>query len=52
MRKSIRTFAMLMVVNLIQLLENHLSDVWGDDTFENAIKSNIDLCFSGKTVQI
>jgi len=28
-----------------------LSDVWGNNTFESAIKSKIDLCFSGKTVQ-
>lgn len=27
-----------------------LTDVWGHDTFNNVIKENIDLCFSGKTV--
>ncbi|MCX6255027.1 MAG: PAS domain S-box protein [Bacteroidia bacterium] len=28
-----------------------LGDVWGHETFQNVIKSNIDLCFSGKTVR-
>jgi signal transduction histidine kinase len=28
-----------------------LGDVWGHKTFRNSIKSNIDLCFSGKTVK-
>ena len=28
-----------------------LSDVWGYDTFNRFIKSNIDLCFTGKTVR-
>jgi PAS domain S-box-containing protein len=28
-----------------------LSEVWGNDTFSNCIKSNIDLCFSGNTVR-
>jgi len=28
-----------------------LEDVWGNETFQNIIKSNIDLCFSGKTVR-
>jgi signal transduction histidine kinase/CheY-like chemotaxis protein len=27
-----------------------LGDVWGQDTFKNSIKKNIDLCLSGKTV--
>jgi signal transduction histidine kinase len=26
-------------------------DIWGDDLFKDLIKSNIDLCFSGKTVR-
>jgi hypothetical protein len=28
-----------------------MGDVWGRDAFHNAIKRNVDLCFSGKTVQ-
>jgi two-component system, cell cycle sensor histidine kinase and response regulator CckA len=28
-----------------------LMDVWGKEVFENTIKSNIDLCFTGKTVR-
>lgn len=28
-----------------------LIEVWGEETFQNIIKSNIDLCFSGKTVR-
>jgi signal transduction histidine kinase/PAS domain-containing protein/CheY-like chemotaxis protein len=28
-----------------------LGDVWGHETFQKVIKSNIDLCFSGKTVK-
>ena len=28
-----------------------LGEVWGEDTFRNIIKSNIDLCFTGKTIR-
>jgi signal transduction histidine kinase len=28
-----------------------LGEVWGQDTFKNVIKGNLDLCFSGKTVR-
>ena len=28
-----------------------LGEVWGDNIFENVIKSNVDLCFSGKTIR-
>ena len=28
-----------------------LGEVWGDSIFENKIKSNLDLCFSGETVR-
>ena len=33
------------------ILGKSLGDVWGHDTFQNVIKQNVDLCFSGKTVQ-
>jgi len=32
------------------IIGRSLSDVWGDDTFRDHIKSKIDLCFSGETV--
>jgi PAS domain S-box-containing protein len=28
-----------------------LSDIWGDETFRNSIKENLDLCFSGQPVK-
>lgn len=28
-----------------------LGDVWGDKTFQNILKKNLDLCFSGKTIK-
>jgi signal transduction histidine kinase len=28
-----------------------LEEIWGQETFQNLIKSNIDLCFSGETVR-
>ena len=33
------------------IIGKSLGDVWGQETFQNTIKSNIDLCFSGKTVR-
>jgi two-component system, cell cycle sensor histidine kinase and response regulator CckA len=33
------------------ILGKSMGDVWGHDTFQNIIKKNVDLCFSGKTVQ-
>ena len=28
-----------------------MGDVWGHETFHNSIKQNVDICFTGKTVQ-
>ena len=51
MRRLIRHFVMHIRMLLIQLWEN-LSEMSGAMTFsKNVIKSNIDLCFSGKTVK-
>ncbi len=33
------------------ILGKSLGDVWGLDTFQNTIKRNVDICFSGKTVK-
>ena len=33
------------------ILGKSLGDIWGHDTFQNVIKRNVDLCFSGKTVK-
>lgn len=33
------------------IIGKSLVEVWGDETFHKVIKSNIDLCFSGKTVR-
>jgi signal transduction histidine kinase/CheY-like chemotaxis protein len=38
-------------VVLDAILGKSLGDVWGHDTFHNAIKRNVDLCFSGKTIK-
>ena len=45
------TFCNAHQVVIDTILGKSLEDVWGRDTFQNAIKSNVDLCFSGKTVQ-
>ena len=33
------------------IIGRSLGDIWGKETFENTIKNNIDLCFTGKTVR-
>lgn len=45
------TFCLAHQVVLDTILGKSLEDVWGRDTFQNTIKRNIDICFSGKTVQ-
>jgi signal transduction histidine kinase/CheY-like chemotaxis protein len=45
------TFCNAHQVVLDTILGKSLGDVWGHDTFHNIIKRNVDLCFSGKTVQ-
>ena len=45
------TFCNAHQVVLDTILGKSLGDVWGHDTFQNAIKRNVDICFSGKTVQ-
>lgn len=45
------TFCHAHQVVLDTILGKSLEDVWGRDTFHNTIKRNIDICFSGKTVQ-
>jgi two-component system, cell cycle sensor histidine kinase and response regulator CckA len=45
------TFCTAHKVVLDAILGKSLQDVWGSDAFHNAIKRNVDLCFSGKTVQ-
>lgn len=36
---------------LATILGKSMVDVWGYETFHNVIKQNVDLCFTGKTVQ-
>ena len=45
------TFCNAHQVVLDTILGKSLGDVWGHDTFQNVIKRNVDICFSGKTVQ-
>ena len=45
------TFCTAHKLVLDAILGKSLQDVWGRDAFHNAIKKNVDLCFSGKTVQ-
>jgi two-component system, cell cycle sensor histidine kinase and response regulator CckA len=45
------TFCNAHKVVIDTILGRSMGDVWGHDTFNNAIKRNVDLCFSGKTVQ-
>jgi signal transduction histidine kinase/CheY-like chemotaxis protein len=45
------TFCNAHQVVLDSILGRSMGDVWGHDTFQNAIKRNVDICFSGKTVQ-
>lgn len=45
------TFCKAHKVVIDTILGKTMGDVWGHDTFNNAIKRNVDLCFSGKTVQ-
>ena len=48
--KANLTFCNAHQVVLDAILGKSLVDFWGHDTFHNIIKRNIDLCFSGKTV--
>jgi PAS domain S-box-containing protein len=45
------TFCEAHQVVLDTILGKTMGDVWGQDTFQNIIKRNVDTCFSGKTVE-
>jgi PAS domain S-box-containing protein len=45
------TFCNAHMLIIDTILGKSMGDVWGQDTFQNIIKRNVDLCFSGKTVQ-
>jgi signal transduction histidine kinase len=45
------TFCNAHQVVIDSIVGKSLCDVWGHGTFQNILKSNIDLCFSGKTVR-
>ncbi len=45
------TFCNAHQVSTDSIVGKSLGDVWGYDTFSKQIKSNIDLCFSGKTIR-
>jgi signal transduction histidine kinase len=49
--KANSTFCQTHQVVLDTILGKSLEDFWGHEIFTNAIKRNVDLCFSGKTVQ-
>jgi two-component system, cell cycle sensor histidine kinase and response regulator CckA len=49
--KANLTFCNAHQIVLDTILGKSLGDIWGHDTFQNAIKRNVDLCFTGKTVQ-
>jgi two-component system, cell cycle sensor histidine kinase and response regulator CckA len=49
--KANSTFCDAHQLVLDTVLGRSLEDVWGRDTFQNAIKRNVDACLSGKTVQ-
>jgi len=50
MKKLIQPLQCASVV-LDAILGRLPGDVWGHDTFQNAIKKNVDICFSGKTIK-
>lgn len=45
------TFCNAHKVLMEDVVGKTLGDVWGQDTFKEIIKGNLDLCFSGKTVR-
>jgi PAS domain S-box-containing protein len=45
------TFCNAHNVALESLVGKSLSEVWGEETFKDKIRENIDLCFSGNTVR-
>jgi signal transduction histidine kinase len=45
------TFCRAHQVMVDSIVGKSLEDIWGYDTFQNIIKSNIDSCFSGKTIR-
>ena len=45
------TFCNAHQLVLDTILGRSLGDIWGHDTFQNIIKKNVDLCFTGKTVK-
>ncbi|HEY5470582.1 MAG TPA: ATP-binding protein [Bacteroidales bacterium] len=46
-----KTFCIAHQAVLDSIVGKSLGDVWGEDAFNSSIKSNIDLCFSGKEVR-
>jgi signal transduction histidine kinase/PAS domain-containing protein len=44
------TFCNAHSIAMDNVVGKSLEDVWGNDTFREIIKGNLDLCFSGKTV--
>jgi signal transduction histidine kinase len=45
------TFCNAHNVVIDSIVGKSCADVWGHETFHNIIKSNIDICFSGKTIR-
>lgn len=44
------TFCIAHQIDNESIVGKSLGEVWGNDTFQNVIRSNIDLCFSGETI--
>jgi signal transduction histidine kinase/DNA-binding response OmpR family regulator len=45
------TFCNAHSIEIESILGKSLSQIWGENTFEDKIRPNIDLCFSGNTVR-
>jgi signal transduction histidine kinase/CheY-like chemotaxis protein/FixJ family two-component response regulator len=45
------TFCSAHTIEIKSIIGKSLREIWGDETFENKIKKNIDLCFLGNTVR-
>lgn len=45
------TFCNAHSIGVESIIGKSLSEIWGDETFESKIRSNIDLCFLGNTVR-
>jgi len=45
------TFCRMLNLTEESVVDRSVGDIWGDETFHNNIKNNIDLCFNGENVK-